>query len=94
MSRILTDIHKRYQKKGLLIISIYSDPSKLVTDYVKKERILYLVALDTNGKVATSYKVEILPTIFLIDTKGIIRAVPDDMDKKSLTKLINALGVK
>ena len=94
MSRILTDIHKRYQKKGLLIISIYASPSKVVTNYAKKEGIPYLVALDTNGKVTDSYKVEAVPTIFLVDTKGTIRAVPSDMDKKSLIQLINALGIK
>lgn len=70
----LEKLHDRYAKKGFVLISIYIQESrKKVASYTDKYKIPFKALLDENGRVAQSYGVVGVPTLVLIDKKGLIQ---------------------
>lgn len=97
-SRWLTKLHQRYSKKGLVIIgvSIDEDGRKSVVPFVKDEKTPYLIALDPRAEVANPFKVEVLPTIYIVDSKGVIQAVFEDAfkDTSEMERILRRLKIK
>lgn len=73
-SKWLSQLHQKYRKKGVIIlaISIDEDGRVSVAPFVKEEKTPYLVALDPRAEIANRFKVEGLPTIYVINEKGIV----------------------
>ncbi len=73
-SQWLKQLHSKYSKKGMVIlaISVDEDGRNSVEPFAREEKTPYLIALDPKGKVANRFKVEGLPTIFVINQKGVI----------------------
>ncbi|MCS7252572.1 MAG: TlpA disulfide reductase family protein [Armatimonadota bacterium] len=94
LREVLKNLWKKYSKKGLLIIAVYDDESGPTRAYAKLHKIPYIVAIDNNSKVTTSYKVEAYPTVYLVDTSGTVVSVPDDYSEASLTKIVESFGIK
>jgi DsbE subfamily thiol:disulfide oxidoreductase len=70
----LNELYKRYNEKGLVIISVANDDSvDKVRKYIKKRPADFIVLSDEDGIVTEAYGVYALPTNFLIDRNGIIR---------------------
>jgi len=70
----LEKIHDRYAKKGLILLSIYIQESrKKVTAYTEKYKIPFTTLLDEDGSVSQLYGVRGVPTLILIDKRGLIR---------------------
>jgi len=70
----LEKIHDRYAKKGLVLLSIYIQESqRKVASFTKKNKVPYQVLLDENASVAQLYGVVGVPTLILIDKKGLIK---------------------
>ncbi len=67
----LNNLQKKYSKRGLVVIGIASDRSlKRVRDFIRKNRVQYLILLDNNIEITRKYRVFALPTSFLIDSRG------------------------
>lgn len=63
-----------YNKHGLKIVLVYINEDKeTVAAHVKKHAISCTVLLDSDGLVASRYKVMGVPTIVVIDKEGMIR---------------------
>ncbi|MCS3919551.1 TlpA disulfide reductase family protein [Fervidibacter sacchari] len=96
-SKWLSQLHRKYQKKGVLIlaISIDEDGRASVVPFVKEEKTPYLVALDPRSEVANRFKVEGLPTIYVVNEKGIIVRVIEGLPSglKELEAALRAAGV-
>jgi len=61
----------KYKSKGLKIIAISLDGKKTQTSkFLKKNKALFTVAYDPDGNVADSYKVQVMPTSYLIGKDG------------------------
>lgn len=73
-SQWLKKLHQTYSKKGVLIlaISVDEDGRTSVEPFVKSEKTPYMVALDPKAQVAEKFKIEGLPTIFVVNEKGTI----------------------
>lgn len=73
-SKWLSQLHHKYQKKGVLIlaISVDDDGRASVAPFVKEEKTPYLVALDPRAEVANRFKIEGLPTLYFVNEKGVI----------------------
>ncbi len=73
-SKWLADLHRKYQKKGLLIlaISVDEDGRASVKPFVEATKVPYFVALDPKAVVANRFRVEGLPTLFIVNEKGVI----------------------
>jgi thiol-disulfide isomerase/thioredoxin len=68
-------LHDEYGPKGFSVVSLNQEPDDrpAVARVVRERDIRYPVLIDP-GRVAQAYGVGALPTVVLIDAKGIIRA--------------------
>ena len=72
----MVKLHDKYAKSGLSVVSVAVDQNKPdITDFIHHYGIDYTVGLDSNAKAADLYKVEGVPTIYIIDRRGKIRYV-------------------
>lgn len=97
-SKWLAQLHQKYHKEGLLIlaISVDEDGRASVVPFVRREKTPYLVALDPRAEVANRFKVEGLPTIYVVNEKGVIVRVFVGMpnDRSELEKAIRSAGIR
>ena len=75
---IMESLHQKYSSKGLKVIGLSMDDSnsmKLVKPFQKAHNLTYTLAVspDANAKIAEAYHAETLPSVILIDRKGIVR---------------------
>ncbi|GBC98192.1 Thiol-disulfide oxidoreductase ResA [bacterium HR17] len=97
-SKWLTQLYQRYRGKGLVVlgISIDEDGRASVAPFVREHRTPYLVGLDPKATVANRFLIEGLPTIYVVNSKGVIVAtfegLPDD--PKALEKAIQQAGLR
>ena len=69
----LKDIYANYGKRGLVILNINIQESKeKVSRFAESYKLPYRVLLDEKADVAESYGVQGVPTMVLIDKKGMI----------------------
>jgi peroxiredoxin len=67
----MNKMHKKYSAKGLQILAINIDKRKQdVNLFLKQNPANFTVLLDPKSKLMRQYKVESMPTSFLIDKKG------------------------
>jgi len=70
----LKKLHNKYGKKGFEVIDVYIQESRRkLINFVKNKDIPYTILLDLDGGVAKRYKVRGIPTLMVIDKKGVIR---------------------
>lgn len=75
---MLESMHKKYGNKGLVVIGVSVDDASTknqVPAFKKAANITYTLSAnpETNQKMATKYRVEGIPALFLIDQKGVVR---------------------
>jgi len=92
---VLQEFHKELAAKGLLVLAVNQQETRQeVAEFLKNMKLDIPVALDTEGKVASQYRVEFLPTLYLIGRDGQVKAHFegfDPADKDSLRKQIEGL---
>lgn len=73
---ILQSCASELDKSDIRIIAICTqDSTQNVSNYIKSNRLSFIIPLDTPGKVAGIYGVSGLPTTFLIDSDGVITSI-------------------
>ena len=92
----LKEFYPRYKDKGFEIIGISLDSNKKdVEDYISKENIKWKIAYSGDAwKDATAkyYKVNLIPSYWLIDRKGILRDFGIHLrDEETMKKAIEGL---
>jgi cytochrome c biogenesis protein CcmG, thiol:disulfide interchange protein DsbE len=72
----LLEISNEYKSKGVryLAVNLREDPDK-IRAYLKSANLDIEVPLDKTGKVAELYHVKGIPTMAIVDKKGIVREV-------------------
>ncbi len=72
----LAAVSKEYKSKGVryLAVNLREDKDK-INDYLKSSKLDIEVPLDKEGKVADLYQVSGIPTMAIVDKKGIVRDV-------------------
>jgi len=97
---MLQALHKKYVARGLQVVGIsVDDTSSLdkVPAYKKAYNVTYTLSASptANAKLAQAYKAEGIPSIYLIDQKGIVRWSQSGYDsaneEKDLSKMIEDL---
>jgi len=78
----LVKLHQTYKSKGLVLIGVHCDPDVAKRNAsVKTNKLSYPICQDKGSKTADAYRIDGYPTVFVIDRKGIVRAVdPDDLE--------------
>ncbi len=86
-------LYKKYKEKGLEVFGVSIDVKKaLWVKAIKKDKITFTQVNDKDGfdsKYTMEYGIEAIPTSFLIDKTGKIKAI--DMEGKELELLIQEL---
>lgn len=93
----LNDLHKEYNGKGLVIISVSIDRSlDILKRFVRKVPSDFRILWDEKTRVASAYNVAGLPTSFLIDKNGIVikkytglRDWTNDRSRRTIENLIH-----
>jgi thiol-disulfide isomerase/thioredoxin len=97
-SKWLSQLHHKYHKKGVLILSVSVDEDgrASVAPFVKEEKTPYLVALDPKGEIANRFKVEGLPTLYFVNEKGVIVRVIEGLPSglKELEDTLRRAGLR
>lgn len=71
----LSELHDELGAQGLSVVGITSDSVKVASRTARSWEMTYNVASDVKDETAASYGVGALPTMFLIDKRGVIREV-------------------
>lgn len=92
----LKEFYEEYKSKGFEVLGISLDSDgKAVDDYVKKEALTWGIVFSGNGwldETAKYYKVNLIPSYWLIDRKGILRNFGVPLrDKEKMKKAIEEL---
>jgi len=87
---------QRYKDQGLVVIALSMDSggAKSVKPYIEKAKFTYPVGLDPKMEVAQLYGARSVPSTFIIDRSGMLRAIalgPRDWDGKAAFAYIESL---
>lgn len=66
------DLQQRYPNFVMVGVNTEED-EQIVSTFVQKMGLTYLMLLDKNAKVAANFRVMMLPSTFVIDERGMIR---------------------
>lgn len=73
---LLERTYQRLKRRGLIVVGVdKQEPRAAVSLFLRTLHITYPVMLDSSGDASLQYQVSALPTSFVIDRQGIIRAV-------------------
>jgi len=88
----LKKIHEEYAKKGLRMLGValnFRESREDVVRFQQEQQLPYTVLWDVDNKIATEYGVEGIPTVILLDGKGVIRYRGHQMSEE-FTKLLES----
>jgi thiol-disulfide isomerase/thioredoxin len=75
MAPELSALSARYQAQGLAVVGITTDAPEVAASTRESWGMRYGVVTDRNASTHQGYGITALPTIFIIDRRGIVRAV-------------------
>jgi|GEM_PF-849659 len=72
----LAAVYSKHQAEGLTVLGVDDgEQAEAVSGFLKNNYIPYPVLLDSNQRVARTYRVSAIPTTFVVDRRGTVRAV-------------------
>lgn len=91
----LGKLHAKYAPRGFKVIGVSVDEggAKDVKPFVAEQKIQYPIVVDSDGKLATMLKTDVLPTSVLVDRNGDIvwkKVGIIDMSDPSLSKALES----
>ena len=87
---------QRYRSQGLVVVALSMDSSgaKVVKPYIEQARYTYPIGLDPKMETASLYGARSVPSTFIIDRSGAIRAIalgPREWDGRASFAFFEAL---
>jgi peroxiredoxin len=87
------ELHEAYKDKGLISLAIFREPDEKVEQYVKSKKLNMLYAVDSKGASWTTFQTKTMPTNFLIEKGGRIKAIaagcePSGLVAEALSKKV------
>lgn len=86
MTPLVNGWHAKLGARGVAVIGVTSDTPAIAAKATEEFGIKYAVAADKADTVFASYGVTALPTVFVIDKRGVIRAVTVGFDPGEMTR--------
>jgi thiol-disulfide isomerase/thioredoxin len=71
----LERLHGKYASRGLRIIGISTEEADVIRDFVIERKLSYTIARDVNDLASHAYLVQGIPTLVVIDKRGVIRHI-------------------
>ncbi len=72
---LLSGWSDRHAAEGLRVIGVTGDAFALAADSARSQRLTYSIFVDEEGATIRAYRAFALPTLFVIDRKGLVRDV-------------------
>jgi peroxiredoxin len=69
------ELHQKLKKQGLVVVGVSNESPAIVAHAAEKLHVTYPLASDDGEGVSASYQVFALPTMVVIDRKGVVREV-------------------
>lgn len=88
----MEQMHQKYSDLGFKVVAISTDVKReVVNQFLEKLTANFIIAHDPTGDSASKFKVEGMPSSYLIDRKGNIRLVHAGFNDKDKSKLEAAI---
>ncbi len=90
----LDDLQRRYAGSGLSVVGVSSEDAPIVASFVREMPVHYGVVADPDAHMPRAFGVVSLPTLVLIDKRGVVREVAvgyDPANDGRLESMIQAL---
>lgn len=71
----LEDMHKKLRAQGLVVLGVSNESPSIVASAAERFHVTYPLAADADDNVTSSYQIFALPTVVIIDRKGVVREV-------------------
>jgi len=71
----LSAMQARYGAQGLRVVGVTTDGAEKVAEFAQRTGLKYAMDIDPNGTTSRAYSVSVLPTLFVIDKRGVVRDV-------------------
>jgi thiol-disulfide isomerase/thioredoxin len=71
----LSALQARYGAQGLSVVGITTDTAEAAMTYKERVEMRYPVEIDPRGETSRAYGVSALPTLFVVDKRGVVRDV-------------------
>ena len=89
-------LYSKIDKTKIDIVAVNIQESKsTVSEFIRKNKYTFPVLADEEGKAASIYQIRSIPTTFIIDKKGYVRAQfigTREWDEKEITDIFNKLA--
>ena len=83
------EMHKKLGGKGLVVLGVSNESREIVAHAAERFHVTYPLASDEGEGISTSYQVFALPTMVVIDRKGVVRQVAIS-DTDAVDSAVNA----
>ncbi len=71
----LSAMQARYGAQGLRVVGVTTDGAEKVAEFAQRTGLKYAMNIDPSGTTSRAYSVSVLPTLFVIDKRGVVRDV-------------------
>ncbi|MEO8877590.1 MAG: TlpA disulfide reductase family protein, partial [Polyangiaceae bacterium] len=71
----LAHIQAKFGAQGLQVVGISTDPTSEVSEFAERKSLGFAVLSDENGDTTHAYGISAIPTVYVIDKRGIVRDV-------------------
>ena len=77
---VLDGWQSRYGAQGLSVLGITTEAASNAAAFALQERLHYAIASDTTNATSLAYGVRNIPTLFVVDKRGVVREVSIGFD--------------
>jgi thiol-disulfide isomerase/thioredoxin len=71
----MEELYQKYQSKGLVIVAVNLDKNRAdMEDFLKKHPATFTIVRDASNKLVSQVKIPTMPSSFLLDRNGKVRA--------------------
>ncbi len=84
---VLDSWHSRYGAQGLSVIGITTEPVTMAATFATQKALHYAIASDSTSSTATAFGVRNIPTLFVVDKRGVVREVSIGYDPGATTQI-------
>jgi thiol-disulfide isomerase/thioredoxin len=71
----LEALQKQYESDGVRVVGVSGEDMDVVKPFIAKRPLAYRVGIDATGEFRKHLAVSVLPTVWVVDRKGIIRDI-------------------
>lgn len=93
--RMESEIWRKYRDQGLTVLGVNAaereDPVKMATGFVKEHGLTYPILMDTEDQLTQAFQVEVLPTLAIIDRKGVLRYLQRGFREADVIQMVEKL---